>query len=120
MVGRIFMQDDDGAYYKNRKNDKIKKINKKTLFDIYGKMVRDKTNENSINIKGIENRDFIKQHIDHKISIYYGFKNNISFDDIAHISNLRMLDYKENMLKGKKCFVDEENSWIVSKYNLKI
>jgi hypothetical protein len=41
--------------------------------------------------------------LDHKISIDYGFKNNIDFKIIGSIDNLRYILGKENLKKGTKC-----------------
>ena len=38
--------------------------------------------------------------IDHKISIYFGFKHNIPFDIIGNIDNLQMLPHSVNSSKG--------------------
>lgn len=51
--------------------------------------------------------------IDHKISIYYGFKNNIPYTHIAHEDNLRIIKLSDNMLKGKRNFIDNKNKWIL-------
>lgn len=40
-------------------------------------------------------------HLDHIISIRYGFDNNIPPEDIAVKENLQMLPWKENISKGK-------------------
>jgi hypothetical protein len=40
--------------------------------------------------------------IDHIIPIKYGFENNIPAEEIAHINNLRMLTWEENISKGSK------------------
>lgn len=40
--------------------------------------------------------------IDHIIPIKYGFENGISAEEIAHINNLRMLTWEENISKGSK------------------
>ena len=85
----------------------------KTSFYLYKQKVWKLTNINCIEIVDINTRGFKTFHIDHKISIYYGFKHNILTEHIAHTSNLRMLAHKENMLKGKKCFIDELNMWII-------
>jgi hypothetical protein len=53
--------------------------------------------------------------VDHKISIIYGFKNNIPVEDIAHISNLRYIPSCENQAKLDTVFVDSFNEWILSK-----
>lgn len=94
---------------KKKRQTNVKNIE----FEMYKKEVWDKTNETSHLIKDVHTRGFKTFHIDHKISIYYGFKHNIPTEHIAHTSNLRMLGYKENMLKNKKCFIDDENRWII-------
>jgi hypothetical protein len=75
----------------------------KPPFIAYRKKVRRLTEEVKWLIPGIENRGFKAFHIDHKISIWHGYKYGLPAEDIAHIDNLRMLPYKENMLKGRKC-----------------
>ena len=42
-------------------------------------------------------------HLDHKISIMYGFVNGISPELISHRCNLEMLYYKDNLSKSVKC-----------------
>jgi hypothetical protein len=39
-------------------------------------------------------------HLDHRVSIYYGFHNDIPADDIASVNNLKMIPWKENFRKG--------------------
>lgn len=51
--------------------------------------------------------------IDHKISISYGFKNNIPPDHIAHPSNLRYIPSKTNSRKNAGNYIDSGNSWIL-------
>lgn len=41
--------------------------------------------------------------LDHKTSIWYGWKNNISPEVIGDISNLRYIPSVENIKKGVKC-----------------
>jgi hypothetical protein len=41
-------------------------------------------------------------HLDHIISIKYGFDNNIPAEQIGHISNLQMLPWLENIKKSYK------------------
>lgn len=38
-------------------------------------------------------------HLDHIVSAWYGFHNNIPAEQIAHISNLRMIPWMENQTK---------------------
>ncbi len=40
-------------------------------------------------------------HLDHIVSIRYGFDNNIPPEEIAVKENLQMLPWKENISKGK-------------------
>lgn len=42
-------------------------------------------------------------HLDHKISICFGFNNNIPPEVIGDISNLRFIPGTENVRKGAKC-----------------
>lgn len=67
----------------------------------YKKHVWSLTEAISHHIPGIEHRGFKKDHIDHIISIWNGFRLGIEADKIADISNLRMLHYKLNLLKGR-------------------
>jgi hypothetical protein len=86
-------------------------------FDYYRDKVKILTNEVCHLVEGIEHRSFKGPHIDHKISIRYGYDNNIPAENIAHISNLRMLSAKDNLAKRTNNFVDEKNKWILNKSN---
>lgn len=48
-------------------------------------------------------------HIDHKYSIFQGFKDNIPAEIIGSIVNLEMLESRENMSKNIKCSVTKED-----------
>lgn len=76
--------------------------NKNEGFRIYKKKVWDLTEIICKGLKGIEKRGFKNHHIDHKISIWQGYKSSIPVEYIASLENLRMIPYKENMLKGRK------------------
>jgi hypothetical protein len=41
--------------------------------------------------------------LDHKTSIWYGWKNGIPAETIGHISNLRYIPSLQNLTKGIKC-----------------
>ena len=43
-------------------------------------------------------------HLDHKISVMYGFLNNIEPEIIGDIDNLQMLKWDENISKGSNCY----------------
>lgn len=52
--------------------------------------------------------------IDHKVSVYYGFVNNIPVDVIGNINNLCVCSLKINCMKNYKCedvFVEEIKTW---------
>jgi hypothetical protein len=50
--------------------------------------------------RGLAGQDGV-YHLDHIVSIRYGFDNNIPPEDIAKVENLQMLPWKENISKGK-------------------
>lgn len=58
-----------------------------------------KKNKSSINPNG-SNRGRTLYHLDHIFSIKDGFDKNIPVEVISHRSNLRMLKYDENIVKG--------------------
>lgn len=68
----------------------------------YYKKVWEITNKNAPNLKGIELRSWKGFHIDHIIPIIYGFKNDISPEEIGSLKNLQMLYHRDNMLKGAR------------------
>lgn len=41
-------------------------------------------------------------HLDHIMPVAYGFVNNLPIDEVACVSNLQMLPWRENFSKGKK------------------
>jgi len=47
-------------------------------------------------------------HIDHKVSIKYGFENSIPPYIIGNINNLEMLPWYDNIYKSSKCSIDPE------------
>ena len=85
----------------------------KKAFGKYKRLVWKLTELNACYIDGIEGRKFKVLDIDHKISIYYGYKMNILPWCIAHPSNLRMLSHRLNTVKSNRCYVDDDNEWII-------
>lgn len=81
----------------------------------YSITVRKLTKLNDIKkLENYENRAYIGgYHLDHKISVYYGYRNGITCDKIAHISNLRYITGIENFCKNRKIYVDKDNQWII-------
>lgn len=63
--------------------------------------------KNIINPKNLE-RGNNKYHLDHKFSIYEGFKKNIDPEIIASVNNLEMLTECENISKGYSCSITEK------------
>ncbi len=55
------------------------------------------------------NRGFTNYHIDHKVSIYHGFRKGIPAKQIGEVCNLRMIPASLNLLKGTKSCIDEYN-----------
>ncbi len=53
-------------------------------------------------LQGIEKRSFEGYHVDHIVSIWDGWKNGISYQQIGHISNLRVIDARLNLKKNRK------------------
>ena len=102
---------------KREKRTKTKTTKKKKggnpEFEKYKEEVWELTEQVKDQIKGIENRGWRKYHIDHKLSIRWGFDNNIPPRLIAHIDNLRMMWWKDNFIKNIVCEVDDKNKWIV-------
>lgn len=77
---------------------------KKIRWKEYKKRCWDITNKQPLDLlENIKRRGFMDMHLDHKISIWFGFKNGIDPEDIGNIANLRMIPFAENMSKGKKC-----------------
>jgi len=73
--------------------------------DRYYKLVRDITKQQPIYLlenydkRGRADLDGNAYHLDHKISISYGFHNNISPKEIGDINNLRFIYWKDNIIK---------------------
>jgi hypothetical protein len=86
----------------------IKEINylptcEKKLWKRYKKAVWKITEKQNLNkLLNYEKRAFTGYHLDHKVSIWYGFKNKIDPKLIGSIDNLEFIPHKDNMLKGRK------------------
>jgi len=55
-------------------------------------------------LKDIDKRGPKNYHLDHIISAYMGFKNDIPARNIASLDNLQMISYKENTSKRKNSY----------------
>lgn len=71
----------------------------------YKKEVQRLTEDIAHQVDGIELRSFKGYHIDHKVSIYDGFKNSIPAARIADLTNLRIISSKDNMIKGRRSLI---------------
>ena len=99
------------------KPEKVKKLKKKTPdkeFIKYRTNVYEITNKVKHLLPGIELRGYRQFHIDHKISIKFGFDNKIPEEHIADISNLQLLWWKDNYIKKTECEIDSINKWIIN------
>lgn len=97
----------------------------------YYKKVRDLTKEHAKESINGFNRDKVYSYhrdgkltdnqeklvIDHKISLFIGFKYGINPHELASLDNLQFIPIKDNGLKGITPHIDEKNAWIVKKYN---
>lgn len=89
----------------NKENAKllIDKANKQ-LWIKYRRLVWKITERQNLKkLKNYEKRAFTGFHLDHKVSIWYGFKNKIDPKLIGDIYNLEFIHHKENMRKWKGC-----------------
>lgn len=67
----------------------------------YNNLVRKLTNAQDLSsIEGIEKREFRKFDLDHKISIFDGFRLGLPACFIAGLHNLRIITHEENSRKG--------------------
>lgn len=84
-------------------------------FELYKYRVWECTNKQ--NIKSLDNYELrgrsdlsnSAHHLDHKYSMFQGFKDNIPPFIIGNICNLEMLYYFDNISKGKKCSITKED-----------
>ena len=90
-------------------------INKKEKNKYY-KTVWKITNQNKHLVENIHLREWRKYSLDHKISIYYGFKNNIPPEIISHPNNLRIIPFSDNRVKRYNCLVDDDNKFILNEF----
>ena len=63
---------------------------------------------NNFNNRGMAGVDGA-YHVDHKVSIKYGFENSIPPYIIGHICNLEMLPWRDNIYKSASCSINPED-----------
>lgn len=80
-------------------------------FNTYSRLVKRYTNKNDLSIlENIELRGKSKEdyHLDHKYSIFQGYKDNLPAVIIGSIHNLEMLPSGQNLSKNRKCSITKE------------
>jgi len=85
----------------------------RTEWDLYKRQVKILTEQNAPHVDGIDKRSFNSWHLDHRISIWYGYNNNIPAEHIAHLDNLTMKEWISNIAKNTSNDVCEKNAWIL-------
>lgn len=80
----------------------------KSNADLYYRQVWKVTNQQPLHkLHKIEQRGLAgvdeSYHIDHRISIKYGFENNIPPFLMGNVNNLEMLPWKDNIYKSSNC-----------------
>jgi len=91
------------------------------IFKNYKKQIRSLTAKNYKLYKHIINPNNLKlgrgfYHIDHKFSIYEGFKNNVPANIIAAKENLEIITEKENCSKQEKCSITLNELFSLTNY----
>lgn len=87
-----------------------KRENKKNGFRWYRRKVDELTNLQPLHVmKDIELRGFCEHNIDHIMPVKYCFENGISEKECSDISNLQVLTFDENSIKGQSmyCVIDQ-------------
>jgi hypothetical protein len=85
------------------RNSRIPECEKK-LWKKYRLLVWEITkSQNLKKLKDFDKRAFNGYHLDHKVSIWYGYKNKLNPKLIGSIDNLEFIPGKDNMRKGVKC-----------------
>jgi len=86
-----------------------RKLSDRTKFDIYREEVRNISNENYQKhfyyISNAKKRSR-EWHLDHKVSISYGFENGVDVDIIGHWKNLEVISSYDNVSKHTRCSVE--------------
>jgi len=80
-------------------------------FKDYTRLVWRYTNQNDLSVlENIEKRGIQvdNYHLDHKYSIFQGFKENMPANIIGNICNLEMLVSGKNLSKNRKCSITKE------------
>lgn len=81
-------------------------LNEKSDYELYSRLVWIETRKNNIKeMSNYDKRGVTGFHLDHKYSIFEGFKNNVPPHIIGGMKNLEFLPFAENCSKGRNCSV---------------
>lgn len=84
---------------------KIPKLGFWSEFKEYKKKVFEITERQPLHtLKNYDKRGFKGYHLDHNISIFYGFKHGMPPEEIGDISNIQFITREQNMEKNTKCY----------------
>jgi hypothetical protein len=120
-VSSLILKNMNRDYMKTEEYSKAKSKEDVPAYRRYAGKVARKTEKIYEQYKDEINPDNLKRtragiedgyQLDHIISVRYGFDNGISIDEIARLENLRIIPWKENLLKGKK---NGEQSFLILK-----
>jgi hypothetical protein len=89
----------------------------------YKKQVRALTAKNYKLFRNIINPDNLKigkkdYHLDHKYSIYEGFKNQVDYRVISSKENLQIIPFRDNLSKQAKCDISLDELLLLTEYLL--
>ena len=87
-------------------------------YSLYKSKALSATRRNDLSVlENYNKRGIVDYHLDHKYSIFEGFKNGVDVEIIGHIKNLEMIPYIENVSKHTKCSITlEELLTLIEKY----
>ena len=84
--------------------NELKAVKDKSKWKKYRALVWEITEAQPLKkLPNFEKRGFNEYHLDHKVSIWYGFKNHIDPKVIGSIDNLEFIPAKQNALKNTRC-----------------
>ena len=96
---------------------KISKYNFRNEWEIYKKFVWFLTNKNKPKTKKNVGRGKGKYSLDHKISVCYGFNNNISPFLISNKHNMEYIKFEDNSSKWTACSITVDQLYKYSGYD---
>ena len=114
------------SYLKSLKESQGLRIpdSERSAYELYHKMVWDHTNITistkeikNINLRGRLDLNDNAYHLDHQVSIYEGFIQNVPANIIGSEHNLEMIPARENCRKGKRSSLSVEDLFNLTRYN---